>query len=152
MSSCSKGISPLIASVLTVLIAVTVATIVIGWVTTVTKSTTTDVGNRTDRTVDCTVAQLNIEEVYLDASANRSRVSVKNAGYTHDMVMSAVLSNNLGINAVNITEFPIILMQGDYATIEFNTTGTIPACGNFSRVVVSTKCKSSIFDSSPKNC
>ncbi len=148
----SVGISPLIASVLTVLIAITVATIVIGWVTTVTKSTTRDVGNNTDKAIDCTVSQINIEEVYLDTTRNRSRVSVKNAGYTHDMVMSAVVSNSYGINAVNITEFPVILMQGDYATIEFNTTNTIPACGNFSRAVVSTKCKSTAFDSSPKNC
>ena len=147
-----RGISPLVASVLTIAITIAVATLVIGWITNVTKDTTSSVGNSTDKTVDCTSAKLSIEEVYLDAAGNRTRISVKNSGYIDDVIVSGTVTNNLGVNAVNITEFPVTLLKGDYATLEFNTTLSVPDCSNFSKATVATRCKSAVFDSSPKNC
>jgi hypothetical protein len=147
-----KGVSPLLSGVFIILITSVISIFVVNWFVNLTQSSTTSVGNRTTQAIDCTVASLTIEDVYFDISANITRVSVKNSGYTNDAVTSAVVLNNAGTNAVNMTEFPILLSEGDYATIEFNTSVNIESCSNFSRVIVSTRCSSAVFDSTPKNC
>ncbi|MBI2972055.1 MAG: hypothetical protein HYY37_06550 [Candidatus Aenigmarchaeota archaeon] len=147
-----KGVSPLIAFVMLIVIAVVVVPLVLGWYTTVIGTTQNKVGNVTKQQIDCTAAEMSIQDVYIDLPTNRSRVSVKNTGYVYDVIVSAVMLNRLGENASRLTAVPINLSRGDTTSIEFNLSGTITTCGNFSKVQVVSLCKSSVFESSPKGC
>lgn len=147
-----RGISTLLTSVLLIAITVAVATMVSGWYATVTQRTQASASNNTIASIDCTSAGISITDVYIDTATNRSRVSVKNTGYIDDRVVSANVYNTFGQELPNLTQLPIDLAMGGSASIEFNMTGKIGACGNFSKAIVSTLCVSKVFDSAPKNC
>src|SRR3989338_9672565 len=75
-----KGISPLLASIFLVLIAATVVPIFSGWFMDNLMSAADASGNRTEEAVKCNAAGLAIEDFYLDFSAGRARVNVRNSG------------------------------------------------------------------------
>lgn len=147
-----KGMSPIISVPFIMLLTIIVAGIVSDFSINLVHDTTQSVGNTTTIAIDCTVAQITIEDVYFDSENNKTRVSVKNSGYTNDKIISVNVLNNWGISAINITQFPITIEESAYETIEFNTASTVPLCGNFSKVIVSTVCVLAVFDSTPKNC
>lgn len=147
-----KALTPLLAAVLLILITIMVASLYIGWVSSLAKQTQVTVENRTRLGIDCTAVKVTIDDVYLDFATNRSRISVKNTGVVSDVVQYAAVFNSFGQNATNLTSFPFNLTSGLTATIEFNITGYIPACGNFSKAIVSTQCVSRDFTGTPKNC
>ncbi len=151
-SSHKKGISPILAAVLMVAIAVTVVPIFAGWFNTLIGSTTKTVENKTDETVRCNAASLSIEDVYLDNANSRARMIVRNSGYTNEQVRSAVVYSNTGTPATNLTEFPVNVTRGGYAYFNFDTSSLIPACANFSFAIVGSACDSVRFDGVPKGC
>ena len=99
MKKSKKGISPLIASVLLIAFTVAIATLIMGWFSTITRSTTTTVGNKTSESVACSSAQISIEDIYIRQSlfANVT-VIVKNTGYATIGINSLQIYNTTGQN------------------------------------------------------
>ena len=147
-----KGISPLIATVMLVAITVAMVSIYAGWYTSLLGGQTNTVTNKTKIAVDCTSARLSVLDVYLDTTNNMSRVNVRNSGQVDDNIVSVFVYNSLGINATNMSAVPVTINMGTTLSFEFNTSGVIPACGNFSSAVVTSECKREIFTSTPKGC
>ncbi len=152
MRGIMKGVSQYISVALLIAITVALATLFVGWAVTLTQTQSQTVANKTKSGVDCTRAKLSIEDVYLDTSANKARISVRNSGLLDDAVVSAVVLSTSGSVSRNLTILPMALKKGDPASIELNITGMITACANFSKAVVTTTCVSREFDGTPKNC
>jgi len=155
----SKGISPLLAAVLLIAVTVAIATLVMGWLTTITRTTQVTVSNRTAEATDCSSASVVIDEVYLDIGFNGTvRAIVRNAGLADNMQLtSAQVYNRTGSNfsgsSMPITNFN----RGNVTTITFtaNTatdTTIATVCSDFSRVLVTTNCGgvSAEFDRTPR--
>ena len=147
-----KGISPLLAVVFLIAMTVAIATAYMGWYSSLIGSQSRTVENRTRIGIDCTAARTSILDVYMDFTNNVSRISVRNSGQVDDNIVSANVYNSFGINATNMSAVPAAIKKGDTLSFEFNITGVIPACGNFSQAVVSGECKRDIFTATPKGC
>ena len=65
-----KGISPLIAAVLLIAFTVAIATLVMGWFSTFTRTTTTSVTNSTSLAINCADARVTIRDVYIQAGVS----------------------------------------------------------------------------------
>ncbi len=147
-----KGISPLIAAVFLIAMTVAIATSFMGWYSTLLGSQSATVENKTKIGIDCTAARLSILDVYMDFTNNVSRINVRNSGQVDDNIVSIALYNSHGMNATNLSAIPKVINKGDTLSFEFNMTNIIPACGNFSKVIVSSQCKTGTFTSTPKGC
>lgn len=147
-----KGVSVFIAATLLIAITVAIGTLFSGWLVTLTQSQTQTVSNKTKAGIDCTRSKLTIEDVYLDLTANKTRINVRNAGLNDDSVVAAIVTTTGGNVSTNLTAFPITLLKGKTASIELNVSGIITVCGNFSKALVTTLCVTREFDGTPKNC
>lgn len=148
----SKGISPLLSTVLLISISVLIAALLMSWSASLTKSQQKEISNKTSEALMCTSADAQIKYVYIDFTSNRSRVIVQNTGLTNLQIVSARFLNNKGIesNLTNTTVLPIDFPRGTLKTLEFNITGTINACVNFSKAFISTNCPIPVeYDSTP---
>lgn len=136
-----KGISPLVATVLLLAIAFTMATIISPWVFNLIRSNTDTLGNKSSSVTDCNV--VTIENVYLDFQGNKSRVYVLAKGGTTVLSASLLSTNGIQLPLSNPSVLPLTLGDGERKLIEFNlTSGILPACQNFSKVVIATSCLS----------
>ena len=147
-----KGISPLLASIFLVLIAATVVPIFSGWFMDNLMSAADASGNRTEEAVKCNAAGLAIEDFYLDFSAGRARVNVRNSGQAPDRIVSAKVYAYYGSEAANLTEFPLNINAGEFKYLTFSTEGAIGSCSNFSYAVVSGRCTTANFEGLPRGC
>lgn len=147
-----KGVSPLLASIFLVLIAVTAVPIFSGWFMNNLMSTADTSGNRTEQAIKCNVAGLAIEDFYLDFSASRARLNVRNSGQTPDQIVSAKVYSFNGSEAANLTIFPINISAGEFKYVTFNTEGALASCSNFSYAIVSGRCKTATFEGLPRGC
>src|SRR3989344_7950573 len=115
-----KGISPLVASVLLIVIVVTISALLISWITQFTKGAQSTVTNRTDTVLDCNGASISIQEVYVqNGTLGTIRAIVKNDGLVNGLsIITAQAINRTGSNftAVNlpVTDFN----PGNIANIE----------------------------------
>lgn len=138
---CMKGVSPLVASVLLIVIVVTIAALLTSWLTTFTKGAQSTVSNRTDVALDCSGASISIQDVYVtNGSAGTIRVLVKNDGLVGRLsIISAQVLNTSGNNftASNmpVTSFDI----GDVESVVFGNV-SVTTCSAFSQVVVTSNC------------
>lgn len=142
-----KGLSELIAVILIIAIAVLATSVIYNWFSSYSKDNTYVISNRSDDVVQCGV--LDIDDVYI--SGNVSRVIVRSVSSV-DTIISASFLSSSGQAAPNITQLPINIGKGQIKFIEFNLTGVINSCANFSQATVSTKCIISKFDKVPKGC
>ncbi len=142
-----KGISPLISSVLLVAIAVMISSVIFNWMPGMIRGQQSQISNKSSEIVDCNPPL--IEEVYLDFQANKSRVFVRGGG--NAVVYSAVLLNTQGgsVPLVNSSSVPFNISKGEVKVLEFNLTGNLASCGNFSQVMISS-CITDKFSSNPK--
>src|SRR3989344_1672779 len=147
-----KGVSTFLAMTLLIIATVSLAIIVSGWYTNITNSQTTIIGNKTQQSVDCTYVSTDIQDVYLDLTNNRGRVSVVNTGQKNDQLVSAKFLTTSGTEASIITTLPADLPKGASLSVEFNTENLFTACSNFSKVIVASKCTSKDFTGNPKGC
>ncbi len=150
-----KGISPLIAAVLLIAITVAIATLVSGWISTVTRSTQIAAENKTSEAVDCAAASISVDQIYLDN--NTLRVVVRNSGQANDLVVGNVsVITNIG----NVLTFPSAPALTDFDRGESysfavslgSAIGPITCPTNFSKAIVTTTCGgvSSVFDKTPR--
>jgi flagellin-like protein len=150
MTSKRKGLSPLIASVILIAITVLIAGIIMTWMSTLTKSQQHIISNRTEESVGC-IGVIEIMDVYVDFSTNKSRVFVTNTGGVENIVSGKVLSTR-GSEAGNITAFPVAINKGDITVLEFNMSGAIANCSVFSKAMVSTRCVTDTWTRLPNGC
>ncbi len=150
-----KGISPLLAAVLLIAITVALATLIMGWMSTITRTSQVKVENKTIQAIDCSAGGISIKEVYITAGATTAsaNVVVSNTGQTDDLqITTAQLLNITGSNFtatnVPITDFD----KGDIETLTFSGMGIASCPSDFSKVIVTTNCGgvSDTFDTTPK--
>jgi len=150
-----KGVSPLIAAVLLIVISVTISGLVFSWLNTFTVDAQRKVDNRTGEAVNCAGASIHIKEVYLQNSSGTStiRTIVENTGYVNNLTISGAQVFNTTGNNFTANNTPLAFNRGDIATLLF-TGVSISQCANFSKVFVSTTCGgiNDMFDGSPKGC
>ena len=146
--SSRKGLSSLIAVIILIAIVTVITTMLLNWTTLFASEQTKDISNTTRIIKDCAV--INIDDVYVDFASNRSRVFVKSS--VEGIMDSAVLINKNGIEMPVNTRMPMEINKGEIKIIEFNLTGNLTTCANFSQVIVSTQCSSIIFDQAPRGC
>jgi hypothetical protein len=133
----AKGLSALLSAILLIAIVTITSIFILNWISSLTKKETAQI---TNKSLDCTSAGVSIQRIFIDLAANRSRVTVHNSGFQDDTIIDATVLNTAGQDAPNLTVFPINFPRGAIETIEFNTSGKIAACSNFSRAIVSTRC------------
>ena len=154
----SKGISPLISVVLLIAMTVLISTVMASWLTSFQKDQQDTIANKSGQIVDCTSADITIDDVYIDFKSNITRIIVRNSGQVRELAIeSALFLNNLGhaaLNATNETIYPVTNFGlGSIKTLEFNfSTINMTACANFSKVIVATNCAATTatFTGTPK--
>ena len=150
-----KGITPLIAAVMLVAITVAVGVFIAGWSQQFIHSTTKNVGNKTTEAIDCSPANIDIQDVYVTAGTGTgsANVIVKNTGYANNLVITnAQLFNRTGGN-FTASGLPITgFNKGSIAAINFVGITVVSCPTDFSQVIVATNCGgiSDTFDGSPK--
>jgi flagellin-like protein len=149
-----KGISPLVASVLLIVMVVTIAALITTWLTTFTKTSQQSVTNKTDTTLDCSGASISIQDVYVtNGSLGTVRALVKNDGLTDGLsIISGQLLNSSGGN-FTATNLPFTGFNvGGLATIVF-ANASIATCSSFSQVIVTSSCGGifDVFSSPPRS-
>lgn len=152
--TCQKGVSPLIAAVLLIVISVTIAGLVFSWLNTFTTEAQRKVDNRTSESINCAGASIRIKEVYLQNGSNGTvRTVVENTGFVNNITISGAQVFNTTGNNFSANNTPITLNRGDIVTILF-TGVSVQQCSNFSKVFVATQCGgiNDVFDGSPKGC
>ncbi len=152
-----KGVSPLVATVMLIVIVVSIVALMSGWLTDFFMGTRETVSNRTATSVDCTGAIMTIDAVYLQNGTfpmGKANVVVRNEGLVDDLaITSAVLYNTTGHNFSAATVLPIInLDRGGVATIYFENLSINENCTAFSRVVVTNQCGADTFKGAPTEC
>ena len=150
-----KGVSPLIAAVLLIVIVVSIVAILSGWLTTFFVSTSETVTNRTDTSVGCSGALMSVESVYLTSGNTTAsvNVAVANVGSVDGLsIISAHVYNSTGSNFSSATTLPITgFSRGAVRTLHFENM-SIPSCAAYSRVIVTTQCATTVHKTSPDNC
>jgi len=121
----------LIAAVLLIAFTMAVAGILTAWVTSFTQSTTEDVGNESDRLIECSYAGLDITSASFDS--NQATVAVANTG-TQDVNVSVVVYLNNG--TITQTYGNSIISRGSVANVDVSTpaTGVGTASGQIDRI------------------
>ncbi|MBI4174292.1 MAG: hypothetical protein HY517_01495 [Candidatus Aenigmarchaeota archaeon] len=151
----SKGVSPLVATVLLIVIVVSLVAIISGWLTTFFAGTRETVTNRTDTQVGCTGASLFVESVYAavaNGTTGNVRAVVKNDGVIDDTITAAQYVNTTGHNFSTTTALPITTFsRGSIKTLLFENV-SIQNCTAFSQVVVSTNCATGRYKKNPEGC
>ncbi len=133
----TKGISPLLATVLLIAATVVTTTMLSGWVSTTMSTTQSTVGNKTSEGVACAAAEIVIDDVYSGAgSGSVARAIVRNSGGSDNLaITSAQLYDRIGHNFTSTSPLPISLNKGQIATINFTfpnfgVTATASSIGN----------------------
>jgi flagellin-like protein len=148
-----KGISPLIAAVLLIAFTVAIATLIMGWFSTLTRNTTGTVSNKTTEAVDCSNSQISIEDVYITNGTNGSaRIIAKNTGFSDLTINSAQMFNTTGGNFSTGFSMVTDFTPGAIRTIYLTRVSIKDCPSGFSKVIVTTNCGgiSDTFDGTPK--
>ena len=148
-----KGISPLIASVMMVAFTVVLVMVISGWYSTLTRTTTSNITAQTGRSIDCSVAGITIENVYLDTTANTTTAVVRNSGLVDNLTLTGgIVLNTTGSNCTYSSGLTT-LNKGDVASVVFNEC-PIASCSVFSKAMILTDCGSvsSTWTATPTNC
>lgn len=151
-----KGVSPLIAAVLLIAFTVAIATLIMGWFSSFTRSTTTSVTNATTLAVNCADARVSILDVYLQtggaAGAQVANVIVENTGGSSVGLVSLQVINTTG--NVFGTGFTAVGALNESQILTFTMTGaSFASCpGSFSKAVLTTNCGGigDVFTNTPK--
>ena len=151
-----KGISPLIAAVLLVAFTVAIATLIMGWFSSFTRSTTSTISNKTTQSVGCANAQISIDEVYVKPSSlineTTTTVIVRNSGYITVGLTSLQVYNSTGQNFSQGFNAASSLLPGSLVTYNITNVSVSTCPTIFSKVVVTSNCGgiSDTFDGTPK--
>ena len=132
-----KGITPLIASVFLIVLVITLAGIIMTWLTTVVKDTQATVGERSGESIECSNADITIDQVFVtDGSA---RAIVRNSGFVDNLSLPTAQLINYDGSTFVAENVPVEnFYKGDIVTLEFHGAGI--NCALFSKIMVTTSC------------
>ena len=147
-----KGISPLIAAVLLIAFTVAIATLIMGWFSSFTRSTTTSISNTTNQAVACSDARVSIMDVYINNGTQNANVIIGNIGGSPVSITGLEILNTTGngfsagftkIGALNTSQIVTFTITG-------LGCGSCPTC--FSKAVLTTGCGGvgDVFTNTPK--
>ena len=150
-----KGISPLLASVLIIAVTVSIATLVMGWISTTVRASQNTIENRTVQAVGCSSAGIVIDNVFLTASAGTGmvKVTIRNSGASDLTIISAQVYNSTGHNfTANAALLSGVLTKGSITTMNFTNVNMSSCPSTFSKAVVTSNCGgiSAIYDKAPR--
>jgi len=148
-----KGLSPLVATVLLIVMVVAISAIIISSTTSLTKSATGEVENRTQASTGCAGASIKIDDVFItNGTAGSARVHVRNDGLKDDLaIVSGQLYNSTGHN-FTASDLPLSNFdRGNIVTVTFSNI-SVTTCANFSHVTITTDCSGAYdtFSKTPK--
>ena len=148
-----KGVSPLIATVMLIVIVVSLVALISGWLTNMFTESRESVSNRTATSMSCSGASHVIKSVYVNPAGvfNASaRVTVENDGLVDGLsIISATLYNATGYDFATNTTLPITpFARGNVVTLIFENV-SMSNCDAFSQVVVATQCGSYTYNERP---
>jgi FlaG/FlaF family flagellin (archaellin) len=145
-----KGISTMVATIIMIVIVVTIASYIFSTVSGITKNSLTDSDDKTRKTVDCTGASVKVEDIFLmNGTPGMARVQVRNNGVKDPItITSAQLFNSTGYN-FTAAEIPVNVTIGQSVIITFSNI-SVPACRDFSYVDLSTECPLASYRSNKK--
>jgi flagellin-like protein len=133
-----KGISPLIAAVLLIAFTVAIATLIMGWMSAYTRTTTSNVTSQSETAVECGSAAIKINHVYITGSFGSATgtVVVENTGFKDFTTVNALIASTNGSTCS--TGSSTTLSKGEIKSI---TVGTdCPDASSFERAIVTTEC------------
>ena len=150
-----KGVSPLVATVMLIVIVVSLVALISGWLTQMFAESRETISNRTSSSLDCSGASIKISSAYLTQTGvnNASaRVIIENDGLVDQIsIVSAQLYNSTGDNFSTSNVLPIAFPRGSLKTLSF-VNASVNNCSVFSQIVVSTQCNSASFKAAPIRC
>jgi len=159
-----RGISSLVAAVLIIAMTLLIALIVSSYLRETVTTESSQVRAKTTELVNCSLAGLEIQPVFLDTAQNNTRVVIRNVGQQRETIISADIFNRTGGKGSVLTPtLPASVAKGDILNIVFNVSGSnnptthnssLPnvTCTSFSQVIVSSECITAKFDRTPNNC
>ncbi len=152
-----KGISPLIASVLLVVFTVAIAALIVGWLSTYTRETTSVVSISGKNVIDCMKVTLDIDTVYLTVNSTGSdtiRAVVTNKGQVAINIVSAIAYSSEGTSCALSSQAGSSMSVGSIAMWS-NASGCDlyadnSTCSDFNMIQVITDCGTSAVFRSPR--
>lgn len=134
---CVKGVTPLIASVFLIVLVVTLASLVTTWITTVVKETQNTVGERAENSIDCSNAEVTIDNVFV--SIGSGRAIIRNSGFVDDLTIETAQIFNSDGRSSTADNVPMNdFNKGSVQTLLFNDENI--NCALFYKLVVTTNC------------
>ena len=130
-----KGMSPLIAVILLIAIAVTISVILNAWSQVIITTEASEAKNKTSEVTGC--ENIEIEQIYIDFPGNRTRVFMRSSGDT--FANSITLLNTTGGTGNNLTQLPFFLPKGQLMKFEFSNQ-SLSSCSSLSKIVVTNSC------------
>ncbi len=150
-----KGISPLIAAVLLIVFTIGISTIIMSWINTYTKDTTSEASRNTQDLLDCASTNVNILDVYI-LGPTSVKVIARNTGMKPIMIKEGYVWDTNGTRC--ILNFTTSMIDGGISFDLINTTCSITfnaGCPEFQKATISTTCSgvtSKFEDISKLNC
>lgn len=151
----NKGLSPLVAVVILIVIVISIGTLVTGWVTTFTRQSQETVTNRTTSSVDCTGASVTIRSVFLNnGTSGSATVIVENTGFVDGLTITSAQILNMTGGNFSSPVVPIYgFSRGDIVSLPFYNI-SVPTCAYFSEALLATSCGgvSDSYKQPPEGC
>lgn len=147
----AKAISPLVATVLLVVFAIGISTLILTWTQTYTKSSISTAEAKSEVIFECSSANIDVESVYMAENETSNMtvidVDVVNTGHSPVTLLQAFVWDKAGaFCSLNITE--PLLNEGETTRVSNSNCSLFvndTTCSTFDRVKVSTNC-GGVFD------
>jgi N-acetylneuraminic acid mutarotase len=114
-----KGISAVIASILLLLIVILIVSLASFFILRTTQTATTATEQHSAAVLDCSGAQMSIENVYIDEQAGTAEVAFRNKGRKAETLLHAEFTNVYGARSENITQGNITVQPNALGTVDF---------------------------------
>ncbi|MFC2142987.1 hypothetical protein ACFLQN_01160 [Candidatus Aenigmatarchaeota archaeon] len=133
-------VSVLVGGVILIALAIVIASLVSDFSLTMTNQETEEIDIRTEQAIDCSVSNVEINDIYLNLNTNVARIFLKNSGLNEEEILAMEFFNTTNDLAYNLSSFPFFLPKGEIKTVEFNITNIMQNCEDFSYVRAVTNC------------
>jgi len=127
-----KGISPLIATVLLIAFTLSIAGLLGGWLTSLTKTETETIEAGAKRTINCTGALLDIVSVICSSSSQQLRIAINNLGQEelYDFSIFASVNNTFYSNSTGGLNSTSTLRTGEQYILVYGCSNTVYCAAN----------------------
>ena len=139
----SKGISPMIATVLLIAFTVAVGGILSMWLTSMTSTQTTTTGSAAEKQILCARSVLTIDEVQYSNAMDKANITYSYTYGTETLTGLNFFFIDASRNSYNRSFASVLsLNPGDSNTTSITTSGTALVAGNMQEVRLQAVCQS----------